>query len=145
MSKEGAQEAPLLISTFQKSRRVRASEGANRFKSFFRRHVRRKNSLGRSLCKPLAPTNRRAMEREYPLQPDEKEFRQVEIKEGAQEAPLLFIADMRRLCGKDPVVQIRVHTAHLQKNTYNAFYARRGEKMHESGPERFTFSFQVDC
>ena len=32
---------------------------------FFRRHVRRKNSLRRSVTRALAPTNRRAMEREY--------------------------------------------------------------------------------
>ena len=29
--------------------------------------------------------------------------------------------------------------------TYGAFYALRGEKMHESAAERFTFSFQLDC
>ena len=38
-----------------KPRRVRGS-AAKKIKLFFRRHVRRKNSFGRSLCKPLAPT-----------------------------------------------------------------------------------------
>ena len=37
-------------------------------------------------------------------------------KEGAQEASLLFVADVRRLCGKDPVVQIRVHASHLRND-----------------------------
>ena len=32
------------------------ARSAKKVKSFFRRHVRRKNSFGRSLCKPLAPT-----------------------------------------------------------------------------------------
>ena len=49
----------------KKPRRVRGSEAANSIESIFRRHVRRKISLRRSVTRALAPTNRRAMEREY--------------------------------------------------------------------------------
>ena len=53
-------DRPYVRHASQSSRKARRN-----FNSIFRRHARRKISLGRSLCKPLAPTNRRAMEREY--------------------------------------------------------------------------------
>ena len=52
------------------------AQSAKNSNPFFRRHVRRKNSLRRSVTRALAPTNRRAMEREYfKGEPQKIEFR----------------------------------------------------------------------
>ena len=45
---EGAYQFPLPAQYFKKSHRVRASDGAKKIQLFFRRHVRRKNSIGRA-------------------------------------------------------------------------------------------------
>ena len=65
-------------------RRVRGV-AANSFKLFFRRHARRKNSLRRSVTRALAPTNRRAMEREY-------------FKQKSRRTALLFDQSLGPLC-----------------------------------------------
>ena len=57
----------LFFSERKKSHRVRASEGANKVRLFFRRHARRKNSLGRARRSPLAPTNQRAISASVPF------------------------------------------------------------------------------